>query len=260
MSVTIRGTDNSVANPAFTGNDGDTGLYFPAANQLALATNGTQAVFVDSSQRVGVGIATPLTDVQINDTTAMGSGSATADIFSVTNQNAVVSGVAGDKLGIVISAMSDLSDRRVGLYCRAQNANFNNPDFSIFQTGQGIAFRETFRVSADSSANLQFNSGYGSVAVAYGCRAWINFNGVNNTILGSGNVSSITDGGTGVNTINFSVAMPNTNYAVTTDGISSVFDQVICYENLQTGNVTVKAQNGGGFFIDITSVSVAIHR
>ena len=29
----------------------------------------------------------------------------------------------------------------------------------------------------DSSNNLQFNSGYGSVATAYGCRAWVNFNG-----------------------------------------------------------------------------------
>jgi hypothetical protein len=33
----------------------------------------------------------------------------------------------------------------------------------------------------DSSANLQFNSGYGSVATAYGCRAWVNFDGTSNT-------------------------------------------------------------------------------
>jgi hypothetical protein len=33
----------------------------------------------------------------------------------------------------------------------------------------------------DSSANLQFNSGYGSVATAYGCRAWVNFDGRSNS-------------------------------------------------------------------------------
>ena len=33
------------------------------------------------------------------------------------------------------------------------------------------------RMTLDSSGNLQFNSGYGSVATAYGCRAWVNFNG-----------------------------------------------------------------------------------
>jgi hypothetical protein len=29
----------------------------------------------------------------------------------------------------------------------------------------------------DSSGNFKFNSGYGSVATAYGCRAWVNFDG-----------------------------------------------------------------------------------
>jgi hypothetical protein len=59
MSVTIRGTDNSASTPAVSGTDGDTGLYFPAANQLALATNGTQALLVNSSQNVGIGTNNP---------------------------------------------------------------------------------------------------------------------------------------------------------------------------------------------------------
>ena len=33
------------------------------------------------------------------------------------------------------------------------------------------------------SGDLSFNSGYGSVATAYGCRAWVNFNGAANTNL-----------------------------------------------------------------------------
>ena len=66
---------------------------------------------------------------------------------------------------------------------------------------------------AVSSSNLQFNSGYGSVATAYGCRAWVNFNGTGTVaIRASGNVSSITDNGVGDYTINFTTAMPNTNY------------------------------------------------
>ncbi len=53
-------------------------------------------------------------------------------------------------------------------------------------------------IISDASANIQFNSGYGSVATAYGCRAWVNFNGTGTVaIRGSGNVSSITDNGTG---------------------------------------------------------------
>lgn len=66
----------------------------------------------------------------------------------------------------------------------------------------------------DSSGNLSFNSGYGSVATAYGCRAWVNFNGQGTVaIRSSGNVSSITDNGVGDYTVNFTSAMPDTNYA-----------------------------------------------
>ena len=65
----------------------------------------------------------------------------------------------------------------------------------------------------DASGNFLFNSGYGSVAVAYGCRAWVNFNGTGAVaIRGSGNVTSITDNGTGDYTVNFTTAMPDTNF------------------------------------------------
>jgi hypothetical protein len=58
-----------------------------------------------------------------------------------------------------------------------------------------------------------FNSGYGSVATAYGCRAWVNFNGTGTpAIRASGNVSSITDSGVGLYTVNFTTAMPDSNY------------------------------------------------
>jgi hypothetical protein len=68
----------------------------------------------------------------------------------------------------------------------------------------------------DASANFKFNSGYGSVATAYGCRAWVNFNGTGTVaIRASGNVSSITDFGIGQYTVNFTVAMTDSNYSVT---------------------------------------------
>ena len=52
------------------------------------------------------------------------------------------------------------------------------------------------------------------LAPSYSARAWVNWQGTGTvTIRGSGNVSSITDGGTGQYTINFTVAMADTNYA-----------------------------------------------
>lgn len=66
------------------------------------------------------------------------------------------------------------------------------------------------------AGNLSFNSGYGSSALAYGCRAWVNFNGSGTVaIRASGNVSSITDNGTGNYTVNFTTALVDANYSVT---------------------------------------------
>jgi hypothetical protein len=64
-----------------------------------------------------------------------------------------------------------------------------------------------------SAGLFQFNSGYGSVATAYGCRAWVNYSGSGASIRGSGNVSSVTNNGAGDNTINFSTAMPDANFS-----------------------------------------------
>lgn len=48
----------------------------------------------------------------------------------------------------------------------------------------------------------------------YKCRAWVNFNGTGTVaIRASGNVTSITDNGTGDYTVNFTTAMPDANYS-----------------------------------------------
>lgn len=97
-------------------------------------------------------------------------------------------------------------------------------------------------IYSDASANLQFNSGYGSVATAYGCRAWVNFNGTGTVaIRASGNVSSITDNGTGDYTVNFSTAMPDANYSgVATCSTNSSFSVQFCVaNNSATSNANV---------------------
>jgi hypothetical protein len=52
-------------------------------------------------------------------------------------------------------------------------------------------------------------------APIYACRAWVNFNGTGTVaIRASGNVSSITDNGTGDYTVNFTTAMEDASYSV----------------------------------------------
>jgi FtsP/CotA-like multicopper oxidase with cupredoxin domain len=69
-------------------------------------------------------------------------------------------------------------------------------------------------------------------APGYFARAWVNFNGTGTVaIRASGNVSSITDNGTGDYTVNFTTAMPDANYSVSSN---QQFDNA----NTASGNVS----------------------
>jgi hypothetical protein len=64
--------------------------------------------------------------------------------------------------------------------------------------------------TATTSTALSTASGS---APSYSARAWVNFNGTGTVaIRGSGNVSSISDIGTGLYRINFATSMPDTNF------------------------------------------------
>jgi hypothetical protein len=77
----------------------------------------------------------------------------------------------------------------------------------------------------------------GNVEV-YTCKAWVNFDGTQtagNMIRASGNVSSITDNGTGDYTITFITAMTDANYSFSTSS----------FEEATTGVTTIEAPTGG---------------
>lgn len=71
------------------------------------------------------------------------------------------------------------------------------------------------------------NTASGS-APSYSARAWVNFNGQGTVaIRASGNVSSITDNGVGDYTVNFTVAMSDTNYNTSFGGQQDDTSQAI---------------------------------
>ena len=139
----------------------------------------------------------------------------------------------------------------------------NDTNTGIFRpTADTIAFTEggTESLRIDSSANLQFNSGFGSVATAFGVRAWVNFNGTGTpAIRGSGNVSSITDNGTGLYTINYTTAMPDVNYSVVASGrTSSIF--VASGANISASSVQINTLDNAAIDNDPTHVFVSVFR
>ena len=140
----------------------------------------------------------------------------------------------------------------------------------FFPAADTIAFAEggVESMRLDSSGNLQFNSGYGSVATAYGCRAWVNFNGTTNvggfcTIRASGNVTSVTDGGVGIYTINFTTALPDRNYSVVglswSPGATAAITAIDSTPSVSSVVIAVFNTTGTAR-IDVTEVNVSIFR
>ena len=166
------------------------------------------------------------------------------------------------------------ASNKVNSYNRSTSA-YTTLQFDVldFRVATGSSATERMRIT--SGGDLQFNSGYGSVATAYGCRAWVNFNGTGTVaIRASGNVSSITDNGQGDYTVNFTTAMPDTNYALSggasrgsgdtsTNGPFAV--GIFQATTPATGSVRIQTGYGGsqasaGSNQDAVYVCVAIHR
>jgi hypothetical protein len=122
----------------------------------------------------------------------------------------------------------------------------------FFPAADTIGFTEggVESMRLDSSGNLQFNSGYGSVVTAYGCRAWVNFDGVNNPSV-SGTYSqsgttvtvTITNHGLIAGDIIYADITTGTGvdgrYTVATVTSSSVFTYTAGTSLTTSGNITL---------------------
>jgi hypothetical protein len=122
-----------------------------------------------------------------------------------------------DESGVIVAAsnvvQSIANTQLTGTITEAQIADeaVSNTKISAVDssklTGNVAADRITTALNASGSAPI------------YACRAWVNFNGTGTVaIRASGNVSSITDNGTGDYTVNFTTAMPDANYAMVSGG------------------------------------------
>ena len=102
----------------------------------------------------------------------------------------------------------------------------------------------------------------------YKCRVWVNFDGIGTVaIRGSGNVSSVTDLGVGKYRLNFSTAMPDTNYATVFYNNALDSTTIDAFNNAYAGglggvtttSVEVASFNTGAF-VDSRFFNVAIFR
>jgi hypothetical protein len=95
------------------------------------------------------------------------------------------------------------------------------------------------------------------------CRAWVNFNGTTSpgTIRASFNVSSVTKGGTGLYTVNFTNALSDANYAYEFSGGGAVSSGTMVYQgSTQTTTALTYQLSYPGTAQDATTQCVAIFR
>jgi len=88
MTLVLNGTtgvssvDGSASTPAIQGNDSNTGVFFPAADTVAIATGGSERLRADSSGNVGIGTSSPDRRLAVQTPTAGASLGSNAVVFS----------------------------------------------------------------------------------------------------------------------------------------------------------------------------------
>ena len=187
MTVTINGTtgiagtNGSAGTPAVQGEDTNTGIFFPAADTVAVATAGTERLRVDSSGNVLIGTATSVSNNRLVIDQASGDGANSG--FLVQRNGAAgtsfkididSSDVANFRRGVT-NAMSIDSSGKVGIGSTAPSAKlmsqvstFTDADkvalkaynaqsvgaYASFQnSATGTAFTDGFRIGIDDSEN-----------------------------------------------------------------------------------------------------------
>lgn len=204
--------------------------------------------------------------------------------YNATNPSGYITGITS---GMVTTALgftplsttgkaadSDLLDGQHGSYYQPASTAITTSNIG----SQSVNYA-TSAGSASSAGNADTLDGYHASSFAmgqavtattgsapyYGARAWVSFNGTGTVaIRASGNVSSITDNGTGQYTVNFATAMPDANYAscitCKTDGVTDIIGQHYSSATKLNSSLRIFSVNAAGGARDSQSNDVSIFR
>ena len=194
------------------------------AVELVLDLDGDTSITADTDDQVDIKVGgSDIATLTSSALTLKNSATADNSTFTVNLQTAEADIAADDVLAkINFQAPNEGTGTDANLIADSIQAT-SEGDFSSssnatkleFMTGASEA--ATTKMSISSGGNVAFNSGYGSVATVFGCRAWAKIDQTGTTeIDASGNVSSVTDQGTGLTDVNFTNDMPDANYSMST--------------------------------------------
>jgi hypothetical protein len=210
-----------------------TGVYYPAANQVALATNGTLALIVDSSQNVGIGTASPSQKLTVRGGRSVFQ--ANSDFYSIQ----VEGGAGGGQryIGATNEALPSMVFSNSGGTEQMRILSTGNilslAGGSTTATGTGIAFPATQSASSDANTLDDYEEGTFTTTL---------------TNCGSG----IASGGTYVkigNVVTARLTISGGTYTLNSSRFTLPFSAVA----LQAGTFTIGTLRGG--FIEVQGAS-----
>jgi hypothetical protein len=148
--LTVNFADGTAAAPSIT-NDGDTntGIFFPAADTIAFAEGGAEAMRIDSSGNVGIGTTTP--DSRL----------------TISKNSASPAAITGTSYLNIVGANSESPKLNFDAY-----ANLNT---IIFRRANGTQASPSALVSGDQMGNFAV-FGYGATSYTTTNRGFISFN------------------------------------------------------------------------------------
>jgi hypothetical protein len=180
MSLILDGTnglsdvDGSAATPALRGTDTNTGIFFPAADTIAFAEGGAEAMRINSSGFVGIGTTSP------------------AYALDVRGANPTVRVSRSGTAGQVVSLLFEDGNATLGAGSTTRIAS--DAGAMSFSTGgtSGSDSGGTERARIDASGQFLVgttsNPGGGTSVAAFSGADVLN---VNNTAAGTGSVTSV---------------------------------------------------------------------
>jgi hypothetical protein len=186
MTLVLNGTtgvsavDGSASTPAIQGNDTNTGIFFPAADTVAIATNGSERMRVTSGGDIGIGTSSPAGRLSVQ-----GSASASAVNIDLANNAAQA---VGDAVTIrLLTSSAFVAAPTAAPYISAiqTNASTSNTDIA-FGTFNGTSLGERARITSGGDLLVGTTSSSGRLTV-------------------SGGVTSVGTGGSNDNSLAFEV-------------------------------------------------------
>jgi hypothetical protein len=199
----------------------------------------------NTNDRLGIGTTSP----QLRFHTVGGAGPVASFPTLSANSTAVFENNLNTKIALVNAGGAGITSS-IQSYASGDTVPRAELQFASNTSSLNFLTANAERMRIDSSGNLLFNSGYGSVATAYGCRAWVNFNGsANSNLTGTYSQSSTTvtvtatNHGLIVGSVIFADATTGTavdgTYTVATVTSANVFTYTAGTSLTTSGNITL---------------------